>query len=462
MFCGKRRRIGKSCLAVAVTGQCGLLLLLLWTSLVAAESAGWRNDGSGKFPQTKPPYTWSRDSNIAWKTKMPGRSISSPVVAAGKVFTLAQPATLLCLNDADGAILWQHEHGYRDVLGDTLGAKVEADLKQAQEVREQREALQREYETARKAEADPEVVKPKFEPRIQALEKQYEELTAYPPIPDGTPGNTASTPVTDGKTVWAVFGTGIVSAHDVDGTRRWAKFVSNPRDRHSASPLLVGELLIVDLRGLIALNASTGETVWQAKTSSRAGTVMATQLGDMQLLVTPGGEVVNAADGIVLAKDLFALNYTSPLVHDGVIYAIENGTSKAIQLSVQDGQLRHEKLWEKEAARDDRLGSPVWHQGLLYTVTGKGVIDVYDAETGETVYKQRLPLKNGRLDPSLAIAGDLLFVSSNRGSTLLVEPGRKFKSLGQNELEEFSSSPTFHGKRVYIRAEENLFCIGKE
>jgi hypothetical protein len=182
----------------------------------------------------------------------------------------------------------------------------------------------------------------------------------------------------------------------------------------------------------------------------------------LQLLVTPGGEVVNAADGIVMAKDLFGLNYTSPLVHEDVIYAIENGSSKAIQLLVQDGQLRHKLLWEKEATRDDRLGSPVWHDGLLYTVTGKGIIDVYDAKTGDSIYKQRLPLKDGRLDPSLALAGGKLFVSDNRGATLLVEPGRKFKSLGQNELkEELSSSPTFDGKRVYIRTEENLFCLGE-
>lgn len=446
--------------AMTVTLPALLLLLALGASFAGAESSGWRNDGSGTFPQTEPPITWSTESNVVWKTKMPGRSISSPVVADGKVFTLAQPATLLCLNKDDGEILWQQEHDYRSVLGEELGAKVEAELEKAQRVREWKEALQREYEKAREAEG-PEVAKPKFEPRIQALEKEYEELTSYPPIPDGTPGNTASTPVCDGKTVWAVFGTGIVSAHNVNGSRLWARFVANPRNRHSASPLLVGDLLIVDLRGLIALRASTGETVWEAKTNSRAGTVMAAEVGDLQLLVTPGGEIVNATDGVVLAKDLFQLNYTSPLVHEDVIYAIENGSSKAIQLLVQDGQLRHKVLWEKEATRDDRLGSPVWHEGLLYTVTGKGIIDVYDAKTGETVYKQRLSLKNGRLDPSLALAGGKLFVSTNRGTTLLVEPGREFKSLGQNELEGFSSSPTFEGKRVYIRTEENLYCLGE-
>jgi outer membrane protein assembly factor BamB len=445
-----------------VVGIVQFNLLLGGTSASWAESSGWRNDGSGTFPETQPPATWSKESNVVWKVKMPGHSISSPIVAAGKVFTLAHPSTLLCLNEDDGEILWQSEHDYRSVLGEKLGKKVLANLVKAEEVRKAREALQREYEEARKEEADPEVVKPKFEPRIQALEKQYEELTAYPPIPDGTPGNTASTPVSDGKTVWAVFGTGVVSAHDVSGSRLWARFVANPRDRHSASPLLVGDLLIVDLKGLMALRASTGETVWEAKTHSRAGTVMAAEVGGMQLLVTPGGEVVNATDGVVLAKDLFGLNYTSPLVHEDVIYAIESGSSKAIRLFVQDGQLRHQLLWEKEAARDDRLGSPVWHEGVLYTVTGKGIIDVYDAETGESVYKQRLALRDGRLDPSLALAGGNLYVSTNRGTTMLVQPGRKFKSLGQNELEEeFSSSPTFDGKRVYIRTGENLYCLGE-
>ena len=443
------------CLLIAFACQA------VWCQIgLSADSVGWRNDGSGIFPQAEPPRTWSTESNVVWKTKMPGRSISSPVVAAGKVFTVAQPSTLLCLDETNGDILWESVHDYISVLGESAGKKVEADLEKAKEVHQQLEMLRKEYDAA-SSEEGKEVAKPTFEPRLQALEQQYKELTAMPPIPDGKPGNTASTPVSDGETVWAVFGTGIVSAHGIDGQRRWARFVANPGNRHSASPLIVGDLLIVDLQGLVALNAKTGETVWEAETSSRTGTVMAGKIGELNILVTPSGDVVNSGDGTVLAKDLYRLGYSSPLLHEDVIYAVDKGSTKAIRLIVQDGQLRHEQLWEQEAARDDRLSSPVYHEGLLYTVTGKGIIEVYNAETGETVYKRRLPISRGRIDPSLALAGGLIYISTNRGDTLLLEPGKTFKSMGENELEEFSSSPAFQGKRLYIRTEENLYCLGE-
>ena len=438
-----------------------LLLVTLASSAPAAETAvGWRNDGTGNFPQADPPRSWSTESNVVWKTELPGKSISSPVVISGKVFTLAQPSTLLCLDEATGNILWESSHDYISVLGEKVGQKVEADLEKAKAVHDQLDKLRKEYEAAR-SELGQEVAKTKYEPQMKALETQYKELTVIPPIPDGTPGNTASTPVSDGELVWTVFGTGIVSAHQMDGQRRWARFVANPGNRHSASPLLVGNLLIVDLDGLVALNPQTGETVWKAETSSRSGTVMSGNVGNIDILVTPSGDVVKTADGTVLAKQLFRLGYSSPLLHEDVIYAVDKGSTKAIKLLVEGGQLRTEQLWEQEGSRDDRLSSPVFHEGMLYTVTGKGVIEVYDAKTGEMVYKRRLPISRGRLDPSLALAGGMIYISTNRGATLLLEPGKEFKSLGENELEGFSSSPAFHGKRLFIRTNESLYCLGE-
>ena len=67
----------------------------------------------------------------------------------------------------------------------------------------------------------------------------------------------------------------------------------------------------------------------------------------------------------------------------------------------------------------------------------------------------------GSTYPSISLAGPYLFVSSDNGTTVVVQPGREYKELARNKLEAFRSSLVFEGKRVYIRTEKNLYCIGE-
>ncbi|MEX0818849.1 MAG: PQQ-binding-like beta-propeller repeat protein, partial [Pirellulaceae bacterium] len=355
-----------------------------------------------------------------------------------------------------GEVMWTRTHTYADVFGQEKGSKIGRDLAQAKEIREQIESLKRNLkESGQEANSA-------LEERIVDLEKDYAVWAVYPPVPVGGPGNTTSTPVSDGENVWAVFGTGIVSSHTFDGQRNWMRFVEAPGSRHSASPLLSDGRLIVHLNQLIALDPATGEIVWQVATPSRAGTAVVTRIDDTDVVVTPAGAVVRARDGELLAKDLFNLAYCSPLVADNVVYAVQNGSTKAIRLAIDDtGAVRPEVLWESRGAREHRLSSPVHHDGLLYSVTEKGILDVLDAETGERVYRQRLKLDDGRFDSSLAIAGDMLFVSSNQGKTLVMKPGREHVEVGRSELENFSSSPVFDRGHIYIRTQKNLYCLGQ-
>src|SRR5688500_14585298 len=79
-------------------------------------AAGWRGNGSRNFPGTQPPLSWSDSQNVLWKTALPARSNASPVVAGGRVFVCAEPYTLLCIDAADGRILWERTHDYLDLL----------------------------------------------------------------------------------------------------------------------------------------------------------------------------------------------------------------------------------------------------------------------------------------------------------------------------------------------------------
>ena len=100
------------------------------------------------------------------------------------------------------------------------------------------------------------------------------------------------------------------------------------------------------------------------------------------------------------------------------------------------------------------------HDGLLYAASDQGILTVLDAATGKLVYEERLNL-GGSIYPSISLAGNRIYVSSDNGTTVVLQPGREYKELARNKLEPFRSSLVFEGKRIYVRTAKNLYCIGK-
>ena len=96
-----------------------------------AHPVGWRGDGTGAFPGATPVSDWgdmaystkavgkqsngqpifetmkAPPRNIVWKTPMPAYGNSQPIVVGGRVFTQAEPFSLISLDAATGAILWE-------------------------------------------------------------------------------------------------------------------------------------------------------------------------------------------------------------------------------------------------------------------------------------------------------------------------------------------------------------------
>jgi hypothetical protein len=89
------------------------------------------------------------------------------------------------------------------------------------------------------------------------------------------------------------------------------------------------------------------------------------------------------------------------------------------------------------------------------------IFSVVDAQTGQLVYEKRLDFGGGQSYPSITLAGQRLFVSSDNGTTLVLEPGREYKELARNTLETFRSSLVFEGKRMYVRTTKGLWCLGE-
>ena len=435
-------------------------ILISFSLVLSLQASGWRYDGTGRFPNANPAINWSKDQNISWKVELPGRSLASPVVVGQHVFVTSDPAELLCLSIDDGRVVWQRSHEYADVFGDTKGQMIEANLKRAEDLRKQRDELNRERDVARKAGAADK--QKQLTTQMELLNKRYDELTVYPPKPGGDTGNSTSTVVSDGQDIFTVFATGIVSSHSLDGKRNWMTFVDGARGDHSASPLLVDGKLIVHLRDLVALNPENGNVEWRVKSDEQHGSPVAAQVGNDCVLLTASGDVIRTSDGEIVAERQFRLGHNSPIVEDGVVYALEDGAIKALQLPrVMGGETKLDMQWETSSTRANQLASPIYHDGLLYGVAEKGILSVTDAKTGEHVYRKRLDFDGGRVDASLCLAGGFLFVSNTRGTTLVLRPGREFKQIARNDFEGFSSSLAFAGDRMYIRTARFLFCVGE-
>src|SRR5258706_5176899 len=194
----------------------GLILYLARAATAAqppsTRSFGWRGDGSGRFPEANPPIEWDGDSgkNILWKTKVGLSKFSSPVFVNGKIFVVAEPAQLICVDAENGKVLWTRTNGFADL-----------------------------------------------------------PVKAEPKPPRGEQGNTTPTPVSDGRFVYAAFGSGIVACYDLDGRRRWIQYIDAPPGLdygRSCSPALVGGKLLVSVHHLFALDATTGKIIWKNET----------------------------------------------------------------------------------------------------------------------------------------------------------------------------------------------------
>src|ERR1700694_3697494 len=96
-------------------------------SLISASAADWPQfrgpQGAGISAETGLPATWGPDENVRWKAPLPGRGLSSPVIAKGRVYVTAcsgfqQPRLhVLCFDEASGKQLWERQFS---ATGNTL------------------------------------------------------------------------------------------------------------------------------------------------------------------------------------------------------------------------------------------------------------------------------------------------------------------------------------------------------
>lgn len=385
----------------------------------APKPAWFRSEG-GVIADADPATEWSDKKNVLWKVTV-GTGYASPIIAGDKILIQSEPDALHCVN-TDGKIVWS---------------------------------------ATTKPENLPEDQKKKV------IEAHFES------------GGAAATPATDGTSVFIVLANGIVASYDIaTGKKQWTTVIDLPptsTEGRSASPIMADGKLIVHLTALIALDPKTGKELWRNEDATNTyGTPCAGKIGDVAVIGTPSGCLVRASDGKILAKEIGSSYYTTPQLSGGLFYLIGG----SFVLSTMPEKIDGDKAAVKDAWSDslegDPYSSPLIHDGLIYTCTTAGKYSVLDPKTKKTVSSQ-LELASGEgaggggggggamVYSSPVLAGKYIFLSNTEGKTALIEPGVAMKVFKMNELVEGSgSTPTFSGKRMYARGGENLYCIGEK
>ena len=108
------------------------------------------------------------------------------------------------------------------------------------------------------------------------------------------------------------------------------------------------------------------------------------------------------------------------------------------------------------------MPSPLIYQGWVYSLENTGILTCYDLHAGEQEYKERVPHQGSGFSGSPVESDGRLFLPSEDGDVFVVRAGAKFELLGKNSLGELlMSTPAISGGLMLIRAEHDLFAIGK-
>jgi outer membrane protein assembly factor BamB len=395
----------------------------------AADWTGFRGPGSrGISDDTSVPSEWSDSKNLKWKAKLPGKGYSSPIVIGDRVF-------VTCYSGEGGD------------LSDLKRHLVCVDRKTGDETWSR---------------TIPSTSRERSIPRFA-----------------GTPGYASNTPVTDGERVYVLFGNSGMFAFDMSGKQLWKQDVGSESAAmfgSASSPILYKDNVIVlagsESESIRALSKATGKEVWKTEASSLSKSystpvIVKNSDGDDELLVSVPQEIwsLNPASGKLkwYAGTRVDTGACPVLVAgDGVVFAVggRSGGRTAVRLGGKDDVTDSHVVWSKTGGA--YVPSPVLHNGHLYWVTDRGVVNCVDIKTGEEAGRKRL---GGQYYASIMLVGKQLYAVSRFEGTYILKATPELNQVAHNKLSDesdFSASPAVSDGQLFIRSDTQLFCIAAD
>jgi len=379
----------------------------------------------GHADSARLPTVWDGRRNVAWRTEIPGKGWSSPVVAAGKVYlTTAVPVPgsadqslrALCLEAKSGRVVW-------DV-----------------------EVFRQDGRTA-----------PSIHPKNS---------------------HASPTPVVDGDRLFVHFGhMGTACLDARDGSKVWAtqELKYRPVHGNGGSPVLADDHLVfcidgLDLQAVVALDRRTGKLAWKTprnvaapKSFSFCTPLLITADGREQL-IAPGSNVVMSLDPKT-GEEIWRVTYMGysvvprPVYSGGLVYFSTGYDTPVLYAVKPDGKgdvTDTHVAWTLKRGVP-RNASPLVVGGDLYLAADDGQVSCIDARTGVSRWSERI----GRAySASPLYAGGLIYLLDEDGVATVLKPGATYDPVATNRIGERTlASLAVDGNALLLRSEKALYRI---
>jgi len=383
------------------------------------------------------PLTWSETENVKWKTPIPERGWSTPVILGDQIWLTTATMDghdfyVLCVDATTGAIRFNEKLFHADnpePLGNDLNTYASPSL----------------------------LIEPG---------RVYVHFGSY---------GTACLDTATAKVLWK-------------RTDLPCRHYRGP----GSSPIFFENLVILTFDGVdqqytAALDKQTGETVWKTdrttvwKDLDAQGQPL--REGDFRkAFSTPLVIDVDGAPQMISLGSTTAFSYdprtgreiwsariegytpaARPVYGNGIVYII-NGRGKAQLFAIRpDGQgdvTDTHVVWKVEDRMVPQEPSPLLIEDLLYLVSNDGLVTCLEAATGKEVYSERI---GGNYMASPIYANGRLYFFSTQGKSSVLKPGRTFEVLAANKLDVgLMASPAVAGNALFLRTKTHLYRIEAE
>jgi outer membrane protein assembly factor BamB len=299
----------------------------------------------------------------------------------------------------------------------------------------------------------------------------------------GEPHYCSASPVTDGQTVVASFGSAGVVAYDFNGKQLWRRDLGKCEQiwGNAASPAIYKDRVLVNFGPgertfLIALDKKTGKDLWKVDvpggkygtsnvdwTGSWSTPVVARISGKDQVILSWANSLTayDPSNGSELwtCEGLGKLVYGSPLMAPDGIVALSGfgGPSMAVKTGGSGNVTATHRLWRETARQAQRVGSGVLVGDHVYILNATGVGQCIDWKSGKDVWNERVGTSSWG---SMVHADGRLYVTNQRGETHVIAAKPTYELLATNPLGERSqSSPAISNGEIFIRTYGHLWCV---
>ena len=290
----------------------------------------------------------------------------------------------------------------------------------------------------------------------------------------------AGSPTTDGKYIYASFGSFGTYCYDFAGTPIWSRDLGPLHTRlgwgEAVTPVVSGTSLVLNYdqeadSALYCINAGTGATRWLAKRDEKTSwnTPLVVEHAGVMQVITNGtnrirsynlatGELIWSCGGMTVNAIPSAVAFDDAAI---CVSGYRGAAAVSVPLSSHGDLGDGGKINWRYAAGTPYVPSPLLLGDRLYfTALNDSQLTVLDARTGKAVIeKERIPQMKSFYASPVAAAGRVYFIDRT-GTTAVLKAGDTLEVLSTNKLDDtFDASPVLVGRQFILRGEHSLYCI---